>query len=75
MELLLFEKSWLDVWEGHEPHDPVGAVFTKPEIIGLILDLAGYAPTKARLIGFRLLEPSCGDGAFVTEAIRRLWAW
>ena len=72
MELLLFEKSWLDVWEGREPHDPVGAVFTKPAIIDLILDLAGYAPGKQRLAVFRLLEPSCGDGAFITEAIKRL---
>lgn len=74
MELQLFEKSWLDVWEGHEPHDPVGAVFTKPAIIGLILDLAGYAPGNARLAGLRLLEPSCGDGAFISEAIKRLLA-
>jgi hypothetical protein len=72
MELQLFEKSWLDVWEGREPHEPVGAVFTKPPIIGLILDLAGYLPTKTRLADSRLLEPSCGDGAFISEAIRRL---
>lgn len=74
MELQLFEKSWLDVWEGHEPHDPVGAVFTKPAIIGLILDLAGYTPGQARLVDYRLLEPSCGDGAFLSEAIKRLLA-
>ncbi|MEI6106174.1 MAG: Eco57I restriction-modification methylase domain-containing protein [Opitutae bacterium] len=72
MELQLFEKSWLDVWEGHEPHEPVGAVFTKPPIIGLILDLAGYSSGKTRLADLRLLEPSCGDGAFISEAIRRL---
>ena len=74
MELLLFEKTWLDVWEGREPHEPVGAVFTKPAIIGLILDLAGYSSAKGRLAALRLLEPSCGDGAFITEAIKRLIA-
>jgi len=74
MELQLFENSWLDVWEGREPHEPVGAVFTKPAIIGLILDLAGYGSAQRRLSGYRLLEPSCGDGAFIIEAIKRLLA-
>jgi adenine-specific DNA-methyltransferase len=74
MELELFERTWLDVWDGQEPEEPVGAVFTKPPIISLILDLAGYVPDKVRLADFRLLEPSCGDGAFITAAIRRLLA-
>ncbi len=39
MELELFEKTWLDVWEGKEPKEPVGAIFTKPELTSLILDL------------------------------------
>lgn len=72
MELLLFENSWLDVWDGCAPTEPVGAVFTKPEIVSLILDLAGYSPKDRRLADLRLLEPSCGDGAFLTEIIRRL---
>jgi len=74
MELELFEKTWLDVWKGQEPRESVGAVFTKPAIISLMLDLAGYTPQQIRLADFRLLEPSCGDGAFITEAIRRLLA-
>lgn len=74
MELLLFEKTWLDVWEGREPHEPVGAVFTKPEVTSLILDLAGYVPENCRLAEQRLLEPSCGDGAFLAEIIDRLLA-
>ncbi len=72
MELQLFETSWLDVWSGGEPTEPVGAVFTKPEIVGLILDLAGYRAEARRLSGQRLLEPSCGDGAFLTTAVARL---
>ncbi len=74
MELHLFEQSWLDVWQGREPHEPVGAIFTKPEVTGLILDLAGYRVDTVRLADRRLLEPSCGDGAFLSEAIRRLLA-
>ncbi len=74
MELLFFETSWLDVWEGREPTEPVGAVFTKPEVTSLILDLAGYVPENSRLAERRLLEPSCGDGAFLAAIIRRLIA-
>ena len=68
----MFENSWMDVWEGREPTEPVGAVFTKPEVTSLILDLAGYIPSSCRLAERRLLEPSCGDGAFLLEIIRRL---
>lgn len=72
MELELFEKTWLDAWEGKEPHEPVGAVFTKPEIVSLILDLAGYKASAERLSRRRILEPSCGDGAFLGEVIVRM---
>jgi hypothetical protein len=50
-----------------------GVVLTKPHIVRLILDLAQYIPTR-NLTKLRLLEPSCGDGAFVAEAVRRLLA-
>src|ERR1035437_7032705 len=65
---------WMDVWEGREPTEPVGAVFTKPEVTSLILDLAGYTPENGRLTERRLLEPSCGDGAFLAAIIQRLIA-
>lgn len=73
MSLLLFEKDWKDVWDGAAPTEPVGAIFTKPEVTEFILDLAGYdVKVSGRLAEYRLLEPSCGDGAFLTEAVRRL---
>ena len=40
----------------------------------LILDLAGYTPENGRLAERRLLEPSCGDGAFLATIIQRLIA-
>jgi adenine-specific DNA-methyltransferase len=40
--------------------------------VNLILDLAGYSPSSQRLAATRLLEPSCGDGAFLTSVISRL---
>lgn len=48
-----------------------GVVLTKPHIVELILDLAGYTPDKD-LSTLRLLEPSCGAGAFLVPAVRRL---
>ncbi len=75
MGLLLFENDWRDVWNGAEPSAPVGAIFTKPEVTAFILDLAGYSVKPGlRLASRRLLEPSCGDGAFITIVIERLLA-
>lgn len=68
----LFSTTWEDLWAGHEGREPVGAVFTRPEIVDLILDVAKYAPGNGRLAGKRVLEPSCGDGAFVSRVIGRL---
>jgi len=48
-----------------------GVVLTKPHIVDLILDLAGYTGDKD-LSTMRLLEPSCGTGAFLVPAVRRL---
>ncbi|WNF06413.1 Eco57I restriction-modification methylase domain-containing protein [Brevibacillus borstelensis] len=48
-----------------------GSYYTKPEIVSLILDLAGY--TSDRLLHkSTLLEPSAGEGAFLIEAVKRL---
>jgi adenine-specific DNA-methyltransferase len=68
----LFEPDWRAIWNGAERTTAVGAVYTKPEIVELILDLAGYVPQDQRLASRRLLEPSCGDGAFLRSIIKRL---
>ncbi|MGY3487945.1 hypothetical protein ACVW1C_005828 [Bradyrhizobium sp. USDA 4011] len=46
-------------------------VYTKPEVVCRILDAVGWK-SSARAFDFRLLEPAAGDGAFVSEAARRL---
>ena len=53
------------------PPRVAGVVYTKPWMVELILDLAGYLPERplARLIA---LEPSAGDGAFLQGMVRRL---
>lgn len=48
-----------------------GVVLTKPHIVEMILDLAGCTADRD-LASLRLLEPSCGTGAFLTPAVRRL---
>ncbi|QSO50828.1 N-6 DNA methylase [Alicyclobacillus curvatus] len=58
----------LDVKDLQKTH---GAVFTNPEVVDLILDLAGYTTDKL-LDSCRLLDPSVGDGAFLIQAVSRL---
>lgn len=48
-----------------------GAVFTKQEVVEFILDLAGYTSDRP-LHRMRLLEPSMGQGDFLTPIIDRL---
>lgn len=69
----LFAPDWVELWRGHS-QEGVGAVFTRPEVVQLILDLAGYRPEVGRLATRTVLEPSCGDGAFLSEIITRLLA-
>lgn len=48
-----------------------GVVLTRPHVVKLILDLAGYVE-EHDLGGRSFLEPSCGHGAFIVEAVERL---
>jgi adenine-specific DNA-methyltransferase len=48
-----------------------GVVLTKPHVVRLILDLSGYVPERD-LASRSLLEPSCGEGAFLVQAVDRL---
>lgn len=49
------------------------AVFTRSEVACAILDLIGWR-ADGDLTGQRLLEPACGEGAFLLPAIERLLA-
>lgn len=48
-----------------------GAVYTRREVVGFILDLVGYTPDRD-LASFRLLEPSFGGGDFLSVIVERL---
>ncbi len=60
---------------GREPQttEELGEVFTRRWVVELILDLAGYRPEEDLAVK-RVLEPSCGDGAFLGPIIDRLIA-
>jgi len=55
------------------PAEPRGVVYTKPWVVELILDLAGYRP-EVDLADLHAVEPSAGEGAFLVPMIRRLLA-
>ena len=48
-----------------------GVVLTKPHVVSLLLDLSGYTVDRD-LTQLSLLEPSCGEGAFLVPAVERL---
>ena len=48
-----------------------GDVFTKPEVVGFMLDEACYKASD-NLSSISIMEPSCGEGEFIIEIIRRL---
>lgn len=50
-----------------------GAVFTRPEVVASLLDLAGYTADRP-LHTWRVLEPSFGAGDFLLAAVDRLLA-
>jgi hypothetical protein len=55
------------------PGVAAGAVFTRPWVVSLILDLVGYTVDQD-LAGKLIIEPSAGHGAFLGEIVRRLLA-
>lgn len=63
--------DWRVVWGNDYTQESRGAVFTRPEIVDLILDLAGYTPDKP-LHKLCLLEPGCGESAFLQAIVSRL---
>ena len=55
------------------PRESRGAVYTKPWVVGLLLDLAGYSPDK-NLVDALAVEPAAGEGAFLIQMAQNLIA-
>ena len=50
----------------------IGGFYTPDEIIDLVLDLAEFSPEAEGLCRLLFVDPACGSGAFVTNALARL---
>ena len=55
-------------------HRTTGAVFTRPEVVSYMMREVMRAGRFRRWSGLRVLEPSCGDGAFVLPIVDSLIA-
>ncbi len=55
-----------------DPGSEHGEVFTRRWVVELILDLVGYRPEED-LTASKIIEPSCGCGAFIIPVVERLW--
>ena len=53
--------------------EPKGVVYTKPWVVELLLDLAGYS-AQANLVDALAVEPAAGEGAFLVPMVQRLVA-
>ena len=58
-------------WAADSSPEARGAVFTRGEVVGFILDLVGYV-ADAPLHQLRILEPSFGRGDFLLPMVERL---
>jgi hypothetical protein len=54
-----------------ETRKALGEFYTPKEIVGYILDVAGYTSDKNDIIHQRLIDPACGSGTFLIEALDR----
>lgn len=66
---------WKAVYQRFLPKEEInklGFVTTPDEIVDLILDLIGYKENVQGLCDKSLLDPACGSGTFLVEALLRL---
>lgn len=63
-----------DVYQGYLPPEErkrLGEFYTPKKVIEYILDSVGYKPEN-KIGGKKILDPACGSGSFLVEAIQRL---
>jgi uncharacterized protein (UPF0305 family) len=66
---------WKEVYLKFLPENErrkLGFIPTPDEIVELILDLVGYTENTPELCKRKLLDPACGSGTFLVEAVVRL---
>lgn len=55
--------------KGIRQDETTGEVFTRPEVVAYMIDGVRQCGTFKTLVGLRVLEPSCGDGAFAVPLV------
>lgn len=66
---------WKDIYQEYLPareRSRLGGFYTPDEMVQLILDLAGYKVDRDDLCNKALLDPACGSGTFLVDAVKRL---
>ena len=71
IELAIMPKHNISTVPAPPPREKRGVVYTKPWVVELMLDLAGYTP-DADLGTMVAVEPAAGDGSFLTAMVERL---
>ena len=55
--------------KGLRKDEATGEVFTRPEVVAYMIDAVRQCGSFKSLLGLRVLEPSCGDGAFALPLV------
>jgi hypothetical protein len=66
---------WRNIYQNYLPEEErqrLGGFYTPQELVGFILDLAGYVQETEGLCQRTVMDLACGSGAFVAEAAARL---
>jgi SAM-dependent methyltransferase len=66
---------WRNVYQHYLPEEErqkLGGFYTPDELVDLLLDLAGFVVEHEGLCKLSFIDPACGSGAFVTNALARL---
>jgi hypothetical protein len=66
---------WRNVYQHYLPEEErqkIGGFYTPDELIDLVLDLAEYEAASDGLCRLSFIDPACGSGAFVANALARL---
>ena len=66
---------WRNVYQHYLPEEErqkLGGFYTPDELVDLVLDLADFTAATEGLCRLSFIDPACGSGAFVTNALARL---
>jgi len=79
LDAYFFGRVDVDVWRNvyqhylpSEERQKLGGFYTPDELINFILDLADFRSESLGLCKLSFIDPACGSGAFVTNAVSRL---